>query len=162
MRMGTGAAKLERMSSPALDTACAALRSFVHLSGALRAQALVPQDGAAPAIVSCARLGPLEIAVGERSVQLPHDAEIEAEPPDLGALRPMPPFEVSAERGEVAGMIGGVDLLAEAVMKVAEAIGPNATVVVEMESTTPDLPLVLSARAGEPLLVTLGDESFEL
>jgi hypothetical protein len=58
-------------------------------------------------------------------------------------------------------MIGGIDLLAEAVTKVAEALGPAAAVVVEMESTTPALPLVLSARAGEPLLVTLGEESFD-
>jgi len=153
------------MSSTPIDTACAALRSFVHHSGALRAQALVPASGAPPtpaAVVSCVRLGPLEIAIGERTVELPHDAELEATPPDLGALRPMPPFEVSPERGEVAGMIGGMDLLGEAVMKVAEAIGPEAAVVVEMESTTPGLPLVVSARAGEPLLVTLGDETFDV
>lgn len=157
-----GAAKLERMSSPAITTACAALRSFVHLSGALRAQALVPAGDGPPAVVSCVRLGPLEIAIGERSVQIPHDTELEAAAPDLGALRPMPPFEVSPERGEVAGMIGGMGLLGDAVMTIAQAIGPQAVVVVEMESATPDLPLVISARAGEPLLVTLGDESFDV
>ncbi|MCW2992402.1 MAG: hypothetical protein JWM73_2996 [Solirubrobacterales bacterium] len=151
------------MSSPAVDTACAALRSFVHLSGALRAQALVPSaDGRPPAVVSCVRLGPLEIVIGDRSVELPHDVELDAPAPDLGALRPMPPFEVSPERGEVAGMIGGLDMLGEAVLKIAAAIGPQAAVVVEMESTTPDVPLVVSARAGEPLLVTLGDETFDL
>lgn len=153
------------MSTGSIDTACAALRSFVHRSGALRAQALIPagaEAGAPAAVVSCVRLGPLEIAVGERTVELPHDVELEASPPDLGALRPMPPFEVSPERGEVAGMIGGMDLLGEAVMTVAEAIGPGAVVVVEMESTTPDVPLVVSARPGEPLLVTLDDESFDL
>jgi len=153
------------MSSAPIDTACAALRSFVHLSGALRAQALVPatEEPPAPAaVISCVRLGPLEIAIGERTVELPHDAELAASPPDLGALRAMPPFEISPERGEVAGMIGGMELLGEAVMVVAEAIGPEAAVVVEMESTSPGLPLVVSARAGEPLLVTLGDEAFDL
>lgn len=150
------------MSTPAVDTACAALRSFVHLSGALRAQALVPQEAGPPALVSCVRLGPLEVEIGERSVTLPHDIELDASAPDLGALRPMPPFEVSADRGEVAGMIGGLELLAEAVMTVALAIGPEAAVVVEMESTTPDLPLVISGRAGEPVLVVLGDDEYEL
>jgi hypothetical protein len=149
------------MSSP-VDTACVALRSFVHLSGALRAQALVPQTDGPAALVSCVRLGPLEIEIGERSVELPHDFELEAPAPDLGALRPMPPFEVSPERGEVAGMIGGLGLLGDAIMTVAEAIGPQSAVVVEMESTTPGLPLVVSARAGEPLLVTLGDDEFEI
>jgi hypothetical protein len=147
----------------AVDRACAALRAFVHRSGALRAQALVPQgEGEPAAVVSCVRLGPLEVAVGERSVELPHDVELRAPAPDLGELRPMPPFEVSPERGEVAGIIGGMDLLGEAVMRVAESIGPPAAVVAEMDSTTPGLPLVVSARAGEPLLVTLGEETFEL
>jgi hypothetical protein len=151
------------MSTPAIDVACATLRSFVHLSGALRAQALVPRgDGKAPAIVSCERLGPLEIEIEGHVEELTHDARFAASPPDLGQLQPMPPFEVVPERGEVTGMIGGVDLLAEAVQRAAAAIGPEAVVVVEMESTTPGVPFALSARVGEPVLVTLGDEEFEL
>ena len=135
----------------------------MHLSGALRAQALVPRgDGEAPAIVSCERLGPLEIEIGGHLEELTHDAVFESSPPDLGMLKPMPAFEVSAERGEVVGMIGGVDMLAEAVQKVAEAIGPEAVVVVEMETTTPDTPLALSARVGEPVLLTIGEDEFEL
>src|SRR5436190_23647030 len=63
-------ANLIRMSRQAVDTACVALRSFVHISGALRAQALIPQGSAVPVIVSCTRLGPLEIVIGERSVAL--------------------------------------------------------------------------------------------
>src|SRR3954470_17408129 len=96
-------AKLIRMSNEAIDTACVALREFVHVSGALRAQALLPMGSAPPAIVSCTRLGPLEIVIGERTVALPHDVEFEAPVPDLGPLGPMPPFEVSADRGEVTG-----------------------------------------------------------
>jgi hypothetical protein len=148
--------------SSALDTAVAALRSFVHLSGALRAQALIPgSDGHEPALVSCTRLGPLEIVSGGRAAQLPHDVEVDIAPPDLGDLRPLPPFEVSTARGEVTGTIGGLDAVADAVRAVAAALGPDAAVVVELETTTPDLPLVLSARGAE-LLVTLDDESFEL
>jgi len=151
------------MSTIALDTACVALRTFVHRSGALRAQAVLPRDGEEPpAVVSCVRLGPLEIAVADRTVHLPHDVVLAGPEPDLGELRPLPPFEVSAERAEVAGMIGGLGLLTGALLKVVEALGPRAVVVVEMESMTPDTPLVLSARMGEPLLVTLGDESFDL
>jgi hypothetical protein len=146
-----------------LDLAAAALRDFVHRSGALRAQALVePGPGRAPAVVSCTRLGPLEVIAGEQVVELAHDAPIDAEPPDIGELRPLPPFEVDPDRAEVAGVIGGLDLVADAVGRLAEALGPRAAVVVELETTTPEQPLVLSARAGEPLLVTLGDESYEL
>lgn len=150
------------MPTPTIDTAVVALRAFVHGSGALRAQALLPRAGDQAALVSCTRLGPLEIIVGERSVELAHDVEIDARPPDLGELRPLPPFEVDAREGQVAGVIGGMDLLADALRTVARAIGDGAAIVAELETTTPDLPLVLSVREGEALLVTLGDESFEL
>jgi hypothetical protein len=151
------------MPEAALDLAAAALREFVHRTAALRAQALVAQgEGTIPALVSCTRLGPLEIVVGDHAVELAHDAELAAEPPDLGDLRPLPPFEVDAERAEVAGVIGGLDRLAEAVLRVAEALGPDAAVVVELETTTPGIALVLSGRVGESLLVTLGEDSYEL
>lgn len=148
------------MPADPLDTAVVALRGFVHATGALRAQALLPGDP--PALVSCTRLGPIEVLVGERAAQLPHDVELDAAAPELGDLRPLPPFEVSPERAEVVGTIGGLDLLAEAVGALARALGAGAAVVTEHETTTPGTPLVLSARVGEPLLVTLGDESFEV
>src|SRR3954447_25618257 len=89
-----------------LDVAAAALRDFVHRSGALRAQALVePGPRRAPAVVSCTRLGPLAVIAGEQVVELAHDAPIDAEPPDFGELRPLPPFEVDRDRAEAAGVI---------------------------------------------------------
>lgn len=148
------------MSTDPLDSAVVALRSFVHLSGALRAQAYLP--GEPPALVSCTRLGPIEVLVGERSVELAHDVELDAAEPDLGELRPLPPFEVSAERGEVTGMIGGLNLLADSVRRVAAALGEDVAVIAEVETTTPGLPLAVAARGEEPVLVTLGDDEFEL
>ncbi len=151
------------MTAETLDVAAAALRDLVHRSGALRAQALLEAaPAAAPALVSCTRLGPLEVVVGERTVMLSHDAELAAAPPDLGELRPLPPFEVDVERAEVTGVIGGVDLVAAAALRLAEALGGRTAVVVELETTTPDVPVVLSARTGEPVLVTLAEQSFEL
>lgn len=146
--------------SNALDTAAVALRGFVHRSGALRAQALLPHEP--PALVSCTRLGPLEILVGERSVSLPHDVELDARGPELAGLRALPPFDVSVERGEVAGVIGGIDMLVEAMRTIAAALDEGTVVVAELETTTPDVPLVLTVRLGEEPLVTLGDESFSL
>src|SRR3954452_25567472 len=154
------AGKLERMSSPTVDTAVVALRSFVHLSGALRAQAIVPGEPD-PALVSCTRLGPIEGIAGGQAVTLPHDIELDTAAPDLGDLRPLPPFDISTERGEVAGMIGGIYMLRDAARAVGAALGPEAGVGARLETTTPDEPLVVSARGAE-LLVTLGDESFEL
>jgi hypothetical protein len=146
-----------------LDRAATALREFVHRSGALRAQALVDRGpDEPPAVVSCSRLGPIEVEIGDRAIELPHGIELEAEPPDLGDVRQMPPFEVDPERGEVAGVLGGLEHLAAAVMRLATVFGNRSAAVVEFETTTPGLPLVLSARPGEPMVVTLDDETFEL
>ncbi len=146
-----------------VDRAVVALRDFVHLSGALRAQALVEHEpGAAPAIVSCTRLGPIEVVVDDREAHLPHDVQLAVDAPELGEIRRLPPFEVDPARAEVAGVIGGVDHAADAVSRLAAALGGRSTAVVELETTTPDLPLVLSARAGEPVVVTLGSDSYEL
>lgn len=151
------------MTEPILDLAAAALREFVHRSGALRAQALLDgsPDGP-PALVSCSRLGPIEVIVGDRELDLPHGVELDAESPDLGDVRQMPPFDVDAARGEVTGTIGGLQHLGEAVARLAAAIGSRTVAVVEFETTTPDVPLALSARSGEPVVVTIGEETFEL
>ena len=150
-------------AAPILDLAAAALREFVHRSGALRAQALVESGpGAEPAIVSCSRLGPIEVVIGDRAVDLPHGSELDAEAPDLGDVRQMPPFDVDAQRGEVTGTIGGLQHLGAAVERLASSIGPRTVAVAEFETTSPDVGLALSARSGERVLVTLGDEEFEL
>lgn len=147
------------MSTEAIDKAVVALRSFVHLSGALRAQALLAADE--PVLVSCTRLGPIEVLGEDRSEELPHDAAFDAPAPDLGDLRPLPPFEVSAERGEVAGMIGGLDMVLDAVRALAAWLGDGATVVVELETTDPATPLGLSVRGGETVVV-IGEDEFEV
>src|SRR4051794_11687829 len=126
------------MAGSALDLAAAMLRDFVHRTAALRAQALVEREpGRPPGLVSCTRMGPLEVAIGEETVQLSHDAEIDADPPDLGDLRPLPPFEVDAERAEVIGVLGGLQGLGDAVLAMAQALGGRSAVVVELETTTP-------------------------
>jgi hypothetical protein len=150
---------LGRMSSSPLPTAAAALREFVHLSGALRAQALVDHDP--PAVVGCARLGAIEIAVGDDALSFAHGEEL-PEPPELGDVRQLPPFEVDPATGQVTGTIGGLHHLTDAVGRLASALGGASAAVVEFETTTPGLPLAISARAGEPVVVLIGDEVYDL
>jgi hypothetical protein len=147
------------MPTPEVQRAAAALREFVHRSGALRAQALL--DSQPPALVACTLLGPIEIVVGEAVQELSHGAEL-GDAPDLGDVRRLPPFAVDADGGEVIGTIGGLEHLADAVARLAELLGGRSVAVAEFETTTPGMPLALSARTGEPVVVAIGEETFDL
>ena len=79
-------------------------------------------------------------------------------------IRTASPFEVDPQDGVVTGAIGGLEHLAHAVRALADLLGARGVAVATFETTNPELPLALSARAGgeEPVVVTLGDASFEL
>ena len=114
----------------ALDAVVVALREFLHRSGAVRAVAVVDREpGEGPAVIDCARLMPIEVDYGDRVVHLPHAIELDAEPPALPDVRQLPPFQVDAERGEIAAPLGGVAHLASAVRDPTwkPTLGPNNT-----------------------------------
>jgi hypothetical protein len=146
-----------------LDGTVALVREFLHRSGALRALALVEgAPGEPPALVDCARLAPVEVTVAERTVHLPHSIELDVEPPAVPEVRRLPPFEVDPEGGVVTGPIGGIEHLAQAVRALATQLGGRNVAVVQFETTTPDMPLSITARSGEPIVLSLGDEQYEM
>lgn len=152
-------------SAGELDAVIVLLRDFLHRSGALRAVAAVDRGpGVAPAIVDCERFLPVEVDVGDRVLQLAHEAPLHARAPELPRIEQQPPFEVDPQDGVVTGAIGGLEHLAHAVRALADLLGARGVAVATFETTNPELPLALSARAGgeEPVVVTLGDASFEL
>jgi hypothetical protein len=146
---------------PELDRVVQTLRDVLHHSGALRVVAAV--DGEPPAVVDVGRLQPVEVQTEKRIVHLPHAIELEVEPlPLTTPLRQLPPFDVDPEQGEVIGTIGGLDMLADAMRELAGALGGRSVAIAQYPTTTPNLTLAISARVGEPVLVTIGDEEFEL
>lgn len=146
-----------------LDRVVVALREFLHASGALRAVAVVEHDGG-EAIVDCARLAPIEVDLGDRVVALPHAIALDAEPPALPEIRRLPPFEVDAAAGSLAGPLGGIEHLARAVLGLADLLGGGSVALAQFETTDADAPLGITARAGatEPLVLSLGEEEFEM
>ena len=88
----------------------------------------------------------------------------EAAPLALGDLRPPPAsaVHVHAEAGELHAPIGAIGHLAEALLDLAAALGGRSVATATWPTADPDLPLMLAARAGEPIIVALGDEQFEL
>ena len=145
----------------ALDEVVAALREFVHRSGALRAVGLVDQaPGEGPAVVECGRLAVIEVDFGDRLVHLPHGIELDVPTPPLPEVRQLPPFDVDPESGEVTGTIGGLDHLVDGVRGLADALGGRNVAMAVFETTHSEAPLAITARAGgdEPVVIAIGDD----
>ncbi len=148
----------------ALDATVVILREFVHRSGALRAVGLVDRDpGVGPAIVECGRMTAIEVDLGDRIVQLPHGIELDVAIPLLPSVRQLPPFEVDAANGEIAGTIGGLDHLVAGVCGLADALGGRNVAMAVFETTNAELPLAITARSGggEPVVIAIGEDQFE-
>jgi hypothetical protein len=145
----------------ALDSVVASLRDVLHRSGALRWVAAVDSD--TPAIVDAGRLAPIEVRTEERVVHLPHAIELEAEPLSADIhLQQLPPFEADPVTGDVTCTLGGLDMLADAVLELASRFGRQSVVVCQYQTMTPEHPLALTGRSGEPVVVTIGEAEFEL
>lgn len=149
-----------------LDPVVVLLREFLHRSGALRAAALLVDPAAPdgpPVLVDCGRLQPIEVVRAGRTVNLPHAIEIDAEPPAaIPEVRQLPPFEVDAEAGTIASPLGGMDHQVAAVRALAGALGDGGVALVTFETTDPETPLSITARTGDPLVITLGEDEYEL
>lgn len=149
-----------------LDPTVVLLREFLHHSGAVRAVAVVDQaPGEGPALVDCARLAPIEVTAGGHTVQLPHSIELDVDAPaGVGAIqvRQLPRFEVRAAEGEVAAPLGGLEHYAQAVRELAAALGGRNVAMVTFETSDPAAPLSITARAGDPIVLSLGAEEYEM
>jgi hypothetical protein len=122
----------------------------------------VALDRPAPALIECPRLRAIVVRETEGERELPHDAGADVELPELPLLRQVPAMDVDPTTGEVAGVIGGLEMLARALRGVASLLPGASVVAAEYETADPGASLGLAARAGEPVVVLLGDEEFEL
>lgn len=148
----------------ALDVVVATLREFLHRSGAVRAVALLPpeREQDPPRLVDCARLQPIEVTAGGRTVHVPHAIDLDAEPIAIYDVRQLPPFEVFPEEGRIAAPLGGVEHYGYAVRSLAAALGEGAVALVTFTTTELEAPLSLTARVGDPIVLSLGEEEYEM
>jgi hypothetical protein len=145
-------------SAGGLDPVVAALREFIHRSGALRAVAVTPDS-----MVDCARMHPIEVTTQGATVALPHAIELDVGDPIAvpDVLQP-PPFEVDPDALEVRSPIGVLEAMGGAVRAMATAIGPNVVVMATFPTLPPERALSITARGAEPLVYALGEELFSL
>jgi hypothetical protein len=143
------------------DLAVALARELLHATGALRVS--VALDAPAPAVVSCERFGTVVVTSQDGAEhELPHDAASGVVLPELPLMRQLPSFEVDADTGKVAGVLGGLEMLGRVVREIAGLLPGDSVVAAEYETTDPASPLGLAGRPGEPVVVLLGEHEFEL
>ncbi len=146
----------------ALDPTVLLLREFLHRSGAIRAVAVVELEDDV-AVVDVGRLLPVEVTIGERVVQMPHALELDAAVLMVPDVKQLPAFDVDPATGEVSSPLGGLEHYAIAVRELAGILGQQNVALASWESTTPDLPLSITARASEDAVVlAIGEEEFEM
>lgn len=148
----------------ALDTIVVTLREFLHHSGAIRAAALLPPASAEdpPSLVDCSRLAPIEVTTDGRTVHLPHALELDAQPLPVYDVKLLPPFEVHPQDGRIAAPLGGVEHYGYAVRSLAQTLGAGAVALITFNTDNPEAPLSLTARVGDPIVLSLGDEEYEM
>jgi len=134
------------------------LRRYVHAAGALEATLLLDQGAELPVlVVECPAVGPVVLAEGEEVVQLDADRLV-AEPLPLPQVKTLPPFEVDAVRAEITSPLGGVEHHALGVRAVAALFPGRSVLSVTFATTDVETPLTIAARAGDPLVLALGEE----
>jgi hypothetical protein len=139
------------------------LREFLHTANAVQVQAVVDRGEDTPALVSCGRLEPIEVVRGNEVVHLPHGVELEPSPPDdLPSMPALPPFEVDSKAGTITGPLGGVEAAARAVESLATFLPRRSVAVAFYPTTEPELPLGIAARGGEPTVISIGEQQFNL
>jgi hypothetical protein len=122
----------------------------------------VALDADPPAVVECERLGPVVVHDEHGRRELPHDAASDAELPQLPRMHRTGRFEVEARDGRVAGPLGALELLGRAVREIAALLPGRTVVAADYATTDPANPLGIAGRAGEPLVVLIGEEEFAL
>jgi hypothetical protein len=146
----------------ALDPTVVLLREFLHRSGALRTVAVVALADDI-AVVDVQRLQPVEVTLGARTVHLPHALALDAAVLMIPEVKQLPAFDVEPASGEVSSPLGGLEHYAIAVRELAGILGDENVALATWETTSEDVPLSITARASEDVLVlALGEEEFEM
>lgn len=142
---------------PDLAGVAATLRAYVEGSGALAATLAFEET-----VMRCDAGGEIEVAHGEEGEPQGLGVPPGAAALDLGLeVRRLPAFDADEVSGEVTGVIGGLEHVAECARALAAVPAPDGVALVELP-TSDGTPLALSARAGEGIVVVIGDEQFEM
>jgi len=138
-----------------------AVRDFLERAGAARVTVVVDRGEARPPLlVDALEDGSVQIEFGEgeqgEGTAWGHDA---VAVPDVRAI---PPLRITRTAEGVDLPLVQLAYLAGHVRGLAASLGGRSVATAHFATTDPDLPLVIAAREGEPLVVVVGEEMYPL
>lgn len=138
-----------------------AAAEFRIAAGAERVVLLLDTAGE-PTLLDCDRESGVEVVVGERAATL-SAADLNAEPAiATPEVEPPAALEVRAERDEVVAPMGAIANLAVAVRELAGALPGASVATAQWPGVDPVAPFSITARAGEPLVLGIGEQAYTM
>lgn len=143
----------------------ATISDFASRSGATRVVVLLDRGtGRPPPTIEAEPGEPLTIEVGDENYILPPVDLVGVMPlPLVHVPKPVPPTALNVDPAldQIEAPLGVVEALARAVTELAEAMGGRSVAVAEFATRSGE-PLSVAGRAGEPVVLTAGDQQFQL
>lgn len=158
----------EEASIAALEHHSAAMATVVAFgkgSGAQQVLVLADRgDDVAPTLLEWRAGEPLELTDDGVTWEVPDELAEGATPLSLPPLKPVPAsaLRVDIDAGTVEGPPGAVLLLAEEVRALAEAFGGRSVASADWATAESGPAFTIAARPGEPAVLGVGEELFEM
>jgi hypothetical protein len=161
--MSTRQAESDGDALPArVEAGIAVIRDFMSSSPASRVAAVVDLGDGHGAVVDCVRGEPIEVVWGNVTARVGYDARGRREEEALASVERTVAVEVDAGNAVLSAPLGALERLASEARGLSGALGGASAVTVQFETSDPQAPLAIAARAGEPLILALGDEQFPM
>lgn len=144
----------------------ATVRAFGTRSSAEQVLVLLDSgDEAAPTMLEWRPEIPLELTDEGITWEVPDEIAGRAAPlplPGVGAAAPASAIAIDLEAGTVQAPPGALPALCRAVSALAEAFGGRSVASADWPTRQPGQPLTVAARPGEPAVIGVGDQLFEV
>ena len=144
--------------------AIATVRVFAEESGAERVAVVLDAGGGQAVLLECLPGEALELTVGDDAFVIPRDATASVTPHPV-VIPPAPPassIEIDLDADRILAPVGVLPALADGVMSLARALGGRTIATADFPTREPGFPMTIAARAGEGVVVAVGDAQFEL
>jgi hypothetical protein len=147
------------------ESLLATIAVFGRRAGALRVLGLVDRgDGQHAATIEWRPEAPLEVTEDGAVSTVAPEALATTAPRPLTSVTAVPASAIvlDASSGNVEAPIGAIGQLADGLRSLAAALGGRSVALADFASRDPEETFLLAAREGEPVVLAIGEQRFEL